>query len=415
MAVDYKIFLGQVVTSNLQPITVGNYYLRAEPFSANTYTGTHIGDGVWSFGTVNDNLYQLWDGSSQVTKYGTQWIGDKTPTFTTVIVTGDITTANLETTTAVKTDSVVERTINNGINVDGVVLKDGGGKRLNGSSESDNDIVFKDGTQTISGAKTFSGGIAISGGAFATGSATAVTLNCDNDNAHPKGNVYNIPATDNHFAQRKYVDDKVSQINVTPYQEASTKRRVIWGGTVETGKVYQTIAQAVATLSGISASNPATIEVVRAGGTLGGFSLAGGISVLPSTTTQANILFKGQGRITGILYSGSVTMSASTHFEDCTIYFSNVDTAGARTITNARFTNCTLIFYNDVTFGNGVVIQNCDVLIADTFDATLTGTAQMKGVIFNQGVADTTSVDQEYTDEFISALTLPTDPVSIPS
>lgn len=72
------------------PQTTGNFYLRRSPYSTNTYTGSHIGDGVWDFGTIEDGDYQVWNASSQLVKYGTKYIGDKDPNLTTLKVTGDV-------------------------------------------------------------------------------------------------------------------------------------------------------------------------------------------------------------------------------------------------------------------------------------------------------------------------------------
>lgn len=75
---DYTRTLTQLVSGSYVPITTGTYYLRAYPFTSNTYTGTHIGSGVWKWANIQDNDYQIWDGSSQVTSFGTIFIGDKT-------------------------------------------------------------------------------------------------------------------------------------------------------------------------------------------------------------------------------------------------------------------------------------------------------------------------------------------------
>lgn len=70
--------------------TTGNFYLRKEPYSTNTYTGSHIGGGVWDFGTIEDGYYQLWNATSQNTYFGTQYLGDKDPTLDSLSVTGDV-------------------------------------------------------------------------------------------------------------------------------------------------------------------------------------------------------------------------------------------------------------------------------------------------------------------------------------
>lgn len=86
---DYTKTLVQLVSGSYIPITTGTYYLRAYPFTSNTYTGTHIGSGTWKWSNIQDNDYQIWDGSSQVTSYGTIYIGDKTPNLESLNVDGD--------------------------------------------------------------------------------------------------------------------------------------------------------------------------------------------------------------------------------------------------------------------------------------------------------------------------------------
>jgi len=94
MSVAYKYPI--TFTDNLSgktfysPQTTGTYYLRRAPYSTNTYTGSHIGDGVWDFGTVEDGYYQLWNATTQIAKYGTQYLGDKDPVFDSMSVTGDV-------------------------------------------------------------------------------------------------------------------------------------------------------------------------------------------------------------------------------------------------------------------------------------------------------------------------------------
>lgn len=72
------------------PQETGNYYLRKDPFSSNTYTGTHIGDGSWDFGNVEDGSYQLWNASSYQSKFGTFQIVDNNPVFSTINVLGNM-------------------------------------------------------------------------------------------------------------------------------------------------------------------------------------------------------------------------------------------------------------------------------------------------------------------------------------
>lgn len=94
MAVSFKYTITQPVTisGNSVPsfVTTGNFYLRRFPYSSNTYTGNHVSNGSWDFGTIEDGLYQLWNASSQVSSFGTQYIGDKDPVLDSLYVLGDV-------------------------------------------------------------------------------------------------------------------------------------------------------------------------------------------------------------------------------------------------------------------------------------------------------------------------------------
>jgi hypothetical protein len=59
-------------------VITGNYYLRVSPYSSNTYTGSHIGNGFWKFTAVEDAVYELWDASTKVESFGRRYIGDGT-------------------------------------------------------------------------------------------------------------------------------------------------------------------------------------------------------------------------------------------------------------------------------------------------------------------------------------------------
>jgi hypothetical protein len=72
------------------PQETGNYFLRKDPFSSATYTGTHIGDGCWDFGNVEDGSYQLWNTSSLQSKFGTFQIVDNNPVFSSMNIVGNM-------------------------------------------------------------------------------------------------------------------------------------------------------------------------------------------------------------------------------------------------------------------------------------------------------------------------------------
>lgn len=248
-------------TANVKvAVTTGEYYLRAAPFSSNTYTGTHLSKGVWSFGDVNDGIYQLWDGSGQIANYGEFYIADNNPTFSSLIMNGDIDMVGNDITYAdsVQCDTIIEKGTG-GVTIDGVTLKDGAGKRLNGTTEADNDVVFKSGTQTIAGNKTLTGTTIMSGTVACTGLTSVRTLTIA---AGYQGVMSDAPSGVTSLVNKKYVDDQIANLAVIPYQNSANVVRLIPRGTQQTNQVYTTWALAQNNANSFaSSSRPMTVMI----------------------------------------------------------------------------------------------------------------------------------------------------------
>lgn len=241
-------------------VTTGSYYLRVSPFSSNTYSGTHLSKGVWSFGDVNDGIYQLWDDSGQIANYGEFYIGDNNPTFTSLIMTGDIDMVGNDITYAnsVQCDTIIEKATN-GVSIDGVVLKDGAGKRLNGTTEADNDVVFKTGNQTIAGNKTLTGTTIMSGTVAVIGLTSVRNFSIATGY---QGVMSDAPSGATSLVNKQYVDNQVANLAITPYQNSANIVRLIPRGTQQTNQVYTSwgLAQNVAT-SYAGSTRPMTIVI----------------------------------------------------------------------------------------------------------------------------------------------------------
>jgi hypothetical protein len=264
-------------------ITTGNYYLRKYPFSSNTYTGTYS-NGVWDFGYVDDDEYQLWNATSQVTSWGTRYIGDKNPTFENQIISGLLTLSggllqdslvcsgqamflssvafdksggagnDLARINQVQCDKIVNY-LGNGITVDGVLLKD---------NLVTSNIAGLSSNNTFSGTNTFSTTVNLSTGLSADGRAT-FTQGIDvwgggltSNFYHPvRFNMYipkcSLQATNGYDLTNlnsvvTYVDAKVGSIvsSLSAYNQDYQILRLHPNGIQEIGKVYTTWATVMA-------------------------------------------------------------------------------------------------------------------------------------------------------------------------
>lgn len=62
MAVTARIPIWTTSGGNLQPVTTGSYDIRVSPFSSPGIAGSHIGNGIWMFESVDDTAeYKVYD------------------------------------------------------------------------------------------------------------------------------------------------------------------------------------------------------------------------------------------------------------------------------------------------------------------------------------------------------------------
>lgn len=391
MADEFRITLTETTsisgTTVFIPTTTGNYYLRVDPFTTNTYTGTHSANGSWTFGTVADGVYQLWNATSQVASFGQIFIMDNTPTFTNAYVaTGG----------ALYTDTIAEYTAGTGVTIDGILLKDS----LNTSG-----IVAKTGTQTgIAGAKTWTGAQTYWGGSTfiinsSGGGATNYPIMSYSDG-------YVAPATDYEVPVKKYVDDAVAGVSVSSFQESPNKVRVIVGGTAEAGKVYLTCKTAISYFSSPGLSKQCQVEIVGTG-------ITSEYIILSHADLVSYVHLKGDKHINLILGTTGASTTKTMTIKGVTLYFGNGDIVRARTYNSFTFENCDIYAYNSLTFTNCRLI-NCNIYQSSAHGITASGTTEMINCVAMQGITNslTTGFIANTTDGVMTSYSMPSDPTS---
>ncbi len=335
-----------------------NIYMRNETSLATT-NGTHLGDGVYSFASIDSGDYTVWSdsGPTQLTKFGTIRIGEAGA----VLTTGNQTIGGAKTFSAVatfssqsvftnglKADTIAENTSASGVTIDGILLKD---------DLTTSNIVNLNGTQTISAVKTFS--------------------------ALPESSV--APTTANQFTNKTYVDSSVASVSAVAYQQGTNVRRVISNATAISGKVYTSAALALASISSPSATNRFIVELEN------GVSDANyyNIHYVDHADLQDYVTITGLSRNGTHVLLGTTSESASetqiVNFENMSIYLSTA-ISGARTYASMKFSNCNIYAAEDVTFNN-CILDNCFIGQETTSDTTtLAGTTEARFCTFTQAV-----------------------------
>lgn len=381
------ITLPTTVSGALVPVlqTTGSYYLRADPFSSNTYTGSHIANGSWSFGTVQDGVYELWNATDKIASFGRKYISDNEPDLTNVYVKAG---------GKVYADEYAERTSGNGMLLDGTKIKDGVIYADNMAEKNTNagvtieTVLLKDGKGTF------------------TGLDTNVNTSGSGATNRPKmvySDGYSAPVNDEEFAEKKYVDDKFATATVTPYQESAQHRRIITDGVTETGKVYKTFASAVASLSPTSTAL-CDIEMVS-------HNLAT-MSVAHANLTNY-INFYGKRHHNIILGGSGASVTVNMVIKGMTLWLSNEDIVGARTYNGITFEDCVIYSYQNLTFTN-CKMRNCMVYQGSGKSCTFTGSSEILNSAFTQAitVSAITGLIANTTSETLTSYSMPADPLA---
>jgi len=401
MAITFTLPVGQVSAGNFVPDESmdGTINLRVSPYSSAAYTGTHIDDGVYSFGSVAIGEYKVYNSGTELTSFGIIKIGEDDA----VLLTGAQTIADVKTfsgqpvlSAGVKTDTISENSSAAGVTIDGILLKD---------NLTTSNIVNINGTQTISGAKTFS--------AIQTFSNSVVFQNdssVDPDIYPQVTNNSDDPTDEKHLCPKFYVDRVVSSVSVTPYQQGSNIRRIQYGGTVEASKVYTTIATAISNF-GTPTSTSRLIIMLEKGqadsnysnvyqlyhSTISGKSY---ISIVGLSRTETHLILGGTG--------DSASCTAGVSFENMSVYCTTE--VSDRVYGSMTFKNCDIYGYKDINFAN-CVIKNCDIRHASGEVPTLSSAGYCLSTTFSQAVTeDTYTGKASYVDSYDTGGSLPTAP-----
>lgn len=397
----FRLPVGQVSAGNFQPDNTkdGTINLRLSPYGSATYTGTLVGDGVYSFGSVNSGEYKVYNGGTELTSFGIVKIGEDGA----VLITGNQTIAGVKTFTnqpvlnaGVQTDTISEKTSATGVTIDGILLKD----NLNASN-----IVTVNTTQDVTGSKTFT--------------ATQIfsnTVTFQNDIGvspiiFPRVvNASDFPQSPEHLTQKAYVDAVVSAVQVKPYQQATNVRRVQSGATTEAGKVYSTIAECISNFGTATATNRLMV-ILEKGQADSNYS-----NLFP--LSQSTIDTKQFINIVGLSREGTMLVlgltadnndcTAQVRFENMTVFMTT--TLSDRVLGSMEFYNCDLYCYKDVNFSN-CIIKNCDIVHANGEIPILSGNGKCLNTSFSGSVLeDSYTGNASYTDGYDASPTMPPAP-----
>lgn len=340
------------------PVTTGNFYLRAEPYLANTYTGVHIGDGNWQFTGVADNNYELWTASAKVNKFGRFYLGDKSPSLTGLTVTnGNILFLNCQISLSgatslnlagndiangdnIQCNTISEATANQGVIVDNIRLKD---------------------NLTSSNIPSLSG-------------ANNQWMHGNTFFQYPLYGGTSAPGVDNQFVTMGWVNNAILSVPTLTgnFNEAPNVVRLIPNGVNESGKVYSTWLGAQAYLdtwvnsTSSSANRRATIIIPGEGN-------AG----VPIDWTGIASPFISKVNYTGYNRNIRLDIPDDTHAVNVgtvvidTLTFMNHASDSSPVFQGFEFANCVLWF-----LGDGLGLTNCkfgaDVFIKTRADMTTT-------------------------------------------
>jgi len=406
MAITLTIAVGQTGGSNewiSDETLAATLNLRASPYSSATYSAnSHLGDGIYDFLSVASGEYKVYNGSTELTKFGIIKVGEDGAALKagTETITGSWTFSGENTfsnaTAPIKTDIIKERTADAGVTIDGIWLKD---------SLTASNIPGLDASNSFTGAtNTFTKNVVF------YNDATYYPKVQYGENAADSA-----PTEEKHLTPKFYVDGLVAAINVAPYQQASNKRRVNKNGTVEAGKVYDDIADAISNF-GVPTSTSRLLIMLEKGQSDSNYSDVFQVAHSDlATMTNGYCVIRGDGRYHSHLLLGAAGDSASftlanLTFENMQLYCTTTDISGDRTYNSINFVDCDLWLYGNATFTN-CNFWNCKVYSSNTKTVTITGTGRTLQTVFAQSVTETTYTgDKSYVDSVNTNPTMPTAP-----
>lgn len=211
-----------------------------------------------------------------------------------------------------------------------------------------------------------------------TGLAGCMTLATNQNVNSQKIFLQNITvptATENrHAVPLSQLNSAIAGVAVSPHQVSSQHRRVITDGATETGKVYTTIASAIASLSPSSAKRCA-VEIEGTG--------TSGKILLSHLSMVDYVDIIGKRKFNLVLGTSGATLTKTMTFKNLNIYMGNCDIVGARTYTNVTFEDCNIYAFNDLTLTN-CILTNTKVYQGSGHNVTPTGNCEFIGGGFTQ-------------------------------
>ena len=426
MAKDFTITITQVVGGNYQPVTnLSNLNLRIEPFSSLTYSGTHIGDGVYKFSNVEEGVYKLFNDETEVTKWGGtngRWIGDESLDY--LPDDGDGHWNGLgrrlhDISDPVSGIDVGDRDYNDtrylmlsGGSMSGN-LNMAGHTILNPADPSDDSQVGNRAYNDLRYPR-FSGNNNYTGTNNYLIDTSAVKYpKIYYDDEIGGGQTYISPTHPLHIATKHYADSLVAGITVPAVPYSGTEVVVIGNITQVVGKIYPSILSAANHLStlGLSAfkrgvmyirNHPLTNYYIAGPGSLQDFINIIGYSPAYLSSSGDQNEWNNLGTVIVVCEKTAtrkMTISNSTLiFGNSSDYISQNQT-GERTYNSFVYTNCVIIAYNNTTFNN-CILDNCIILHTGSYKATLQSCKIINCTFNNVPVVDSSNVPAIYTAGF---------------
>lgn len=417
MAKSFSITITQVVGGNYQPDESLTELKLVEVDTEAEIAGSHVGDGVYAFGSVPDGTYKLFNGETEITKWGGtngRWIGDEALPYM------GLATANEWGGEDKQLTSIADPTAGHHVGDrdynDARYLELSGGE-MNGDIDMDGNDVLASGNlldktsaQTASGAKGWTGMQTWAGGGlFQAAADLSKYPKIQKSEEEP---TYIAPSDPTHIATKQYADSLVAGITVPAAPFGATEVVVIDGITQVLGKIYSSLKNASDYMGTISLSaekkgviylrqNPTKAYSIMAAATMRDFISVRGYGRALITSAGDPPAWNNAGSVI-VVFEKTSTKKMS--FFDSTLIFGNENSGtgftnnqtGAREYTNTVFSNCLILAYNDITF-NTCILDNCIVIHSGSFKSTLTACHILGTKFNNEPVANDTNHIADYT------------------
>lgn len=217
----------------------------------------------------------------------------------------------------------------------------------------------------------------------------------------------NTPGLGNSLVWYSYLESRLSNLQISPFQESINKVRCFAGATQETNKVYYRLRTAAASFASPAINNQCLVQIEGTGAVSRYMNM-------DLTTQRDYVNFAAAGKHISIIMRDGATNSKITTFERCTIIFGAIDFTTDREFTNKTFIDCDIYAYKNTTYNNCTLIR-CRFFHASTYKAILKGTTSAELCGFNNDpdytlLSDPDTVVGSY---FIKLAAMPSDPSTV--